>query len=113
MEITSTPNRTLYTDDVVFLTCTIILNPAVDSSAVTVTLSISGPERSFTGGMINMIDFQSYQFAVGLGSLTTGDSGNYTCSASVVPVDAMYITGSEGGSNMLAITVGKDWLKPP
>ncbi len=79
-------------------------------SDVTVTASISGPARIITDGVINLIDFQSYRSTVTLSALTTADSGDYTCSATVVPVDPMYITGSEGGSNVLAITIGKDWL---
>ena len=76
-------------------------------SDVTVTASWSGPGGAITTGVTDMTDTAPYQSTLFLSSLVTSDSGMYTCTASVNPVDPTYITGSKDGSDDLNITIGK------
>ena len=104
--VNANPSRTLYTGESVVLTCTITLDSAVDSS-VTVTASWSKPGGAITTGVANMTDTAPYQSTLTFSSLVTSDFGMYTCTASVNPVDPMYITGSENGSDTHTIAVGR------
>ncbi len=104
--VTADPDRTLYANEVVTLTCDITLDPA--DTEVTVTASWTGPGGPITAGVSDMTDAAPYQSTLTLSSLTTSDSGLYTCTASVDPaVPKPLVVGSGGGTGNHIITVGK------
>ncbi len=107
--VTADPDRTLYADEDVTLTCDITLDPAVDSE-VAVTASWTGPGGPITDGVSDIAGSGlAYQSTLTLSSLTTSDSGLYTCTASVDPaVPTPLVVGSGDGTGGHTITVGKD-----
>ncbi len=108
MTVSADQDRTLYTDEDVSLTCDITLDPAVGSE-VAVTASWTGPGGPITDDVSDMTDAAPYQSTLTLSSLTTSDSGLYTCTASVDPdVPTPLVVGSGVGTDSHTITVGKD-----
>ncbi len=104
--VTADTNRTLYAGEDVTLTCDITLDPAVDSE-VAVTASWTGPDGPITAGVSDISGSGlAYQSTLTLSSLTTSDSGDYTCTASVDPATPL-VVGSGGGTGSHTITVGK------
>ncbi len=102
------PDRTLYTDEDVTLTCGITLDPAVDSE-VTVTASWTVPSGlGQSAGVMDRLLTNPllYRSTITLSFLTTFDSGDYTCTASVdpYPPSPFVLTGS--GSSRTSIEVG-------
>ncbi len=105
--VTADTDQTLYTDEVVTLTCDITLDPAVDSE-VTVTASWTGPGGPITAGVSEVTGSGlTYQSTLTLSSLTTSDSGLYTCTASVDPAVPTPLVGSGDGTDSHTIAVGK------
>ncbi len=106
MEITSVPDRTLYAGENVTLTCDITLDPAVDSE-VAVTASWTGPGGPITAGVSDITGTGPYQSTLTLSSLTTYDSENYTCTASVSPdPPSPFLLASEVATDTHMATVG-------
>ncbi len=107
--VSADPDRTLYTDEDVSLTCDITLDPAVGSE-VAVTASWTGPGGPITTGVSDISGSGlAYQSTLTLSSLTTSDSGLYTCTASVDPaVPTPLVVGSGDGTDSHTIAVGKD-----
>ncbi len=102
--VTADTNRTLYADEDVTFTCDITLDPAVDSE-VAVTASWTGPGGPITAGVSDITGSGPYQSTLTLSSLTTSNSGLYTCTASVDL--APLVVGSGDGTGSHTITVGK------
>ncbi len=100
---------TLRHGDPLTFTCNITLDPAVDSE-VAVTASWTGPGGPITAGVSDVTGSGPYQSTLTLSSLTTSNSGDYTCTASVGPGDLMFINESEGSDTLVGITVGKNYL---
>ncbi len=106
MEITSVPDRTLYTGEDVTLTCDITLDPAVDSE-VAVTASWTRSGGPITAGVSDITGSGPYQSTLTLSSLTTSDSGDYTCTASVSPdPPSPFLLASEVATDIHMATVG-------
>ncbi len=102
---------TLYDGGSVTLTCTITLDPAVDS-VVAVTVSWAGPDGGMlsNGGRVTVsgvIGSGPYQSTLTLSFLVTSDTGGYTCTASVGP-STPQVVASEDVTDTHAITVGKE-----
>ncbi len=106
--VTADTDQTLYADENVTLTCDITLDPAVDSE-VAVTASWTGPGGPITDGVSDMTGSGlAYQSTLTFSSLTTSDSGLYTCTASVDPaVSTPLVVGSGDGTGSHTIIVGK------
>ncbi len=107
--VTAVPDRTLYNGETVTLTCTITLDQAVDTE-VTVTASWHGPDGVIVTGVSNVTtDGVLHQSLLSLSSLGTSNSGDYSCTANVDPIDpsAPLIVPSEEGTDVHTITVGK------
>ncbi len=111
MAVTAFPDRTLYDGESVTLTCTITLDPAVDS-VVAVAASWAGPD----GGLLSngarvtvsgVIGSGPYQSTLTLSSLVTSDTGVYTCTASAV-TSTPQVVASEDVTDTHTITVGKE-----
>ncbi len=108
MAVTAVPDRTLYDGESVILTCTITLDPSVDS-VVAVTASWAGPGGAITDGVSDMTGSGPYQSTLTLSSLMTSDTGDYTCTASVGPSTPQVVyVASEDGTDTHTITVGKE-----
>ncbi len=106
MKITSVPDRTLYTGEDVTFTCDITLAPAVDSE-VTVTASWTGPGGPITAGVSDIAGSGPYQSTLTLSTLTTSDSGDHTCTASVSPdPPSPLLLASEEATDVHMATVG-------
>ncbi len=109
--VTADTDRTLYADEDVTLTCDITLDPAVLAavdSEVAVTASWTGPGGPITDGVSDITGSGlAYQSTLTLSSLTTSDSGLYTCTASVDPAVPTPLVGSGDGTGSHTITVGK------
>ncbi len=109
VEITSVPDRTLYNGEDVTLTCDITLDPAVDTG-VAVTVSWTGPGGSITAGVSDIRGSGPYQSTLTLSSLTTSDSGDYTCTATVDPEPlSTFQLPSEVATDVHVATVGKSF----
>ena len=112
--VAQAPDRTLYTEDDLTLTCTIELDEAVDTE-VDVTVEWTGPNgvtELSTSGRITVSDVTgsrpTYQSTVDILSLEMSDSGAYTCNATASPNGTPFVTASEATSNTTDVTVGKD-----
>ena len=110
------PNRTLYTEDDLTLTCTVELDKAVDTG-VDVTVEWTGPPGDTMlspDGRITVSEVTgsrpTYQSIVNITSLEMSDSGPYTCTATASPDGTPFVTASEATSNTTQVTVGKDTL---
>ncbi len=110
MAVTPNPDRTLYNGESVTLTCTITVDPAVNSD-VAVTVSWAGPDEGMlsTGGRVALSGVTGsgpYQSTLTLFSLMTSDTGDYTCTASVDP-STPQVVASGDVTDTHTITVGK------
>ncbi len=111
VEITSDPDTTLYTDETVTLTCSVLLSASVDT-AVDVSVVWSGPQGDImsTPGRVTVSEVTgsglAYQSTLTLSSLTTSDSGLYTCTATADPRDTPFVTASTS-SAAVNVSVGK------
>ena len=106
--VTVTSNNTdpVVGDDIT-LTCTIVVDPAVDTDVV-VTAVWTGPGEGITGTTPTDPDSdKTYQSTLALTSLETSDSGGYTCTA-MATSDDTFVTDSDPVPNTLTITVGKE-----
>ncbi len=104
--VTASPDRILYDGESVTLTCTITVDPAVDS-VVAVTVSWVGPDGAITDGVSGVTGSGPYQSTLTLSSLVTSDTGDYTCTASV-GTSTPQVVASEDGTDTHTITVGKE-----
>ncbi len=110
MAVTPNPDRTLYDGESVNLTCTITVDPAVDS-AVAVTASWAGPGGGVlsNGGHVTVSGVTGsgpYQSTLTLSPLVTSDTGGYTCTASV-GTSTPQVVASGNATDTHTITVGK------
>ncbi len=103
--VTASPDRILYDGESVTLTCTITVDPAVDS-AVAVTASWAGPGGAITDGVSGVTGSGPYQSTLTLSSLVTSDTGDYTCTASVEPSTPQVVDSGDGTDDH-TIIVGK------
>ncbi len=110
MSITPDQNRTLYEEEVVILTCEIDVSASVDT-AVNVSVVWSGPQGDImsTPGRVTVSEVTGtgpFQSTLTLSSLTTSDSGDYTCTATADPHDSPFVTASTS-SAVASISVGE------
>ncbi len=113
--VTANPElyRSFDNGDTVTLTCTIALDPAVDS-VVAVMVSWAGPDGKMlsTGDRVTVSDVAGsgpYQSTLTLSSLITSNTGLYTCTASAGPdVSTPHIVASENVTVSRTINVGKN-----
>ncbi len=111
VEITSTPDRILYTEESVTLTCEIILSPSVNTAVdVSVTWSGTQGEMLSTDGRVTVSDVTGsnpYKSTLTLSSLVISDTGTYTCTASVGP-SSPQVVASGDVTDAHTLTVGED-----
>ena len=112
--VSITPNRTgvLYAGTSLTLTCSIQLNPAVDTT-VMVTRMWSGPgsqgvsnsSRVTVSNLLKRSAFL-YKTTIEFDPLSATDSGNYECEATVTPdPQSQFVIMSTAGSDALYITI--------
>ncbi len=112
VEITSAPDRTLYTDESVTLTCGVTLSPSVNT-AVDVSIAWMGTQGEMlsTDGRVTVSGVTGsgpYQSTLTLSSLEETDTGVYTCTASASPDNSTsFVTASDESSTTVQVTVGK------
>ncbi len=106
VEITSDPDRTLYTDETATLTCSVLLSASVDT-AVNVSVVWSGPRGDIMSTHERVTESGPYQSTLTLSSLSTSDSGHYACTATADPCDSPFIAASNEQSATQSVTVGK------
>ncbi len=111
MEITSAPDRTLYTEESLTLTCEITLSPSVNTAVdISVTWMGTQGEMLSTGGRVTVSDVTGsspYLSSLILIALEEADTGMYMCTASAGPVNSAFVTASDASSSTLQVTVGK------
>ncbi len=111
VEITSDPNRHLYTDKSVTLTCGVTLSPSVDT-AVDVSITWNGTRGEMLSGdgrgnVSGVTGSGPYQSTLTVSSLEEADTGGYTCTASASPDNSPFVTASDESSTTVQVTVGK------
>ncbi len=106
VEITSDPDTTLYTDETVTLTCSVLLSASVDT-AVDVSVVWSGPRGDTMSMAERATESVPYQSNLTLSSLTTSDTGLYNCTATADPRDSPFVTTSNEHLATQSVTVGK------
>ena len=91
----------------VTLTCTVVLNPAVDVP-VTVNTVWTGPAGFMTTNTAQPVmgSTTTYTSTAMVSSFGRDQSGNYTCTATVSST-SLYLTDSRSQSGTARITVGK------
>ena len=109
-----TPNRTgdLYAGTPLTLTCSIQLNPAVDTGVVVTrmwrgpgSLVVSNTSRVTVSNLLNGSTFL-YEMTIEFIPLSTTDSGNYDCEATVTPdPQSQFISVSTAGNDTHLLTV--------
>ena len=116
--VSITPNYTgvLYAGIPLTLTCSIQLNPAVDTT-VMVTRMWSGPgsqgvsnsSRVTVSNLLKRSTFL-YKTTIEFDPLSTTDSGNYECEATVTPdPQSQFVNMSTTGSDMHSVTVQSEY----
>ena len=116
--VSITPNRTgvLYAGTSLTLTCSIQLNPAVDTT-VMVTRMWSGPgsqgvsnsSRVTVSNLLKRSTFL-YKTTIEFDPLSATDSGNYECEATVTPdPQSQFVNMSTRGSDMHSVTVQSEY----
>ena len=114
LTVNITPNRTgvLYSGTPLTLTCSIQLNPAVDTP-VMVTRMWRGPgsqvvSNSWRVTVSNLLKRSTllYETTIEFVPLSTIDSGDYECEATVTPdPQSQFVNMSTAGSDALYITI--------
>ena len=109
-----TPNRTgdLYAGTPLTLTCSIQLNPAVDTT-VMVTRMWRGPRSQTISNsshvtVSNLVERPAffYETTIQFSPLSTTDSGDYECEATVIPdPQSQFVNMSTTGSDTLTVIV--------
>ena len=109
--VAQAPDRTLYTEEDLTLTCTIELDETVDTG-VDVTVEWTGPNGTLSGTVPSAISNTTYQSIINITStsLEMSDTGPYTCTATASPDGTPFVTASEPTSNTTEVAVGKDAL---
>ena len=112
--VSTTPNRTgdLYAGTPLTLTCSIQLNPAVDTT-VMVTRMWRGPRSQTISNsshvtVSNLVERGAflYKTTIQFSPLSTTDSGNYECEATVIPdPPSQFVIMSTTGSDTLTVIV--------
>ena len=112
--VSITPNRTgvLYAGTPLTLTCSIQLNPAVDTT-VMVTRMWRGPGSQTVSNsshvtVSNLVERGAflYETTIQFVPLSTTDSGNYKCEATVTPdPQSQFVNMSTRGSGTLTVIV--------
>ena len=102
--VTHSPD-TVYTDEDFTLTCTIVVDSAVDT-AVMVTAEWSGPDGALTGSDPTMMSDGTYVSTLAL-NLDTAGSVDYTCTAMVSPDGTPFVTASAVGDDSEIVTIGE------
>ena len=112
--ISITPNRTgvLYAGTPLTLTCSIQLNPAVDTTVMVTRMwggpGLQGVRNSSHVTMSNILKRSAflYETTIQFIPLSTTDSGNYKCEATVIPdPQSQFVTMSARGSDTHKVTV--------
>ena len=109
-----TPNRTgvLYAGTPLTLTCSIQLNPAVDSTVMVVRVwrgpgsqVVSSSSHVTVSNLVERSD-NLYKTTIQFSPLSTSDGGNYDCEATVTPdPQSQFIIMSTAGSDTHPVTV--------
>ena len=117
--VSITPNHTgvLYAGTPLTLTCSIQLNPAVNTT-VMVTRVWSGPgsqgvSNSSRVTVSNLLKRSTvlYEITIEFIPLSTSDGGNYKCEATVTPdPQSQFVTMSTTGSDTHAVTVHGEYI---
>ncbi len=105
VEITSDPDRSLYTNETVTLTCSVLLSAFVDT-AVDVSVVWSGPRGDTMSIAERVTESVPYQSTLTVSSLTTSDSGDHNCTATADSRNSPFVTASSS-STVANISVGK------
>ena len=113
-KISITPNRTgvLYAGTSLTLTCSIQLNPAVNTSVMVTRMwrgprsqTISNSNRVTVSNLVSRSAFL-YETTIQFIPLSATDSGNYKCEATVTPdPQSQFVTMSARGSDTHKVTV--------
>ena len=100
------PTGPLYTGTNVTLTCNIVLSDLVDSPVI-VDVTWSGPGGEITSDTLSGIAEPSspFQSTLTFAPLNSDDAGDYTCEATVRPVEVEFITMSLPGSGTGTVIV--------
>ena len=107
--VSITPNRTgvLYAGTPLILTCSIQLNPAVDTT-VMVTRMWSGPgsQAVSNSSHVTVLNLVGRSTTIQFTPLSTTDTGNYECEATVTPdPQSQFVTMSTTGSDTHTVIV--------
>ncbi len=86
------------------LTCTIVVDPSVDSP-VSVLVQWIGPRQGLNATPPTLVSKGTYQSNLTFDTLQTSDSGYYSCDATLVPEQTAYVKKAENGSNSLNVKV--------
>ncbi len=112
MEITASPDRTLYNNESVILTCELTLSPSVDT-AVEVSITWTGPhgEVLSTDGRVTVSDVTGsgpYKSILSLYTLGNSDTGSYTNIVTVDPDPSTPHVYSGEVTDAHSIAIGKN-----
>ena len=112
--VSITSNRTgiLYAGTPLTLTCSIQLNPAVDTTEMVTRMwrgpasqAVSNSSRVTVSNLVSRSGFL-YEMTIQFIPLSTTDSGNYECEATVTPhPQSQFVIMSTTGSDALYITI--------
>ena len=100
--------KTVYTDEDFNLACTIVVDCAIVNTAVMVTAMWTGSnEKKLAGTSPTEIGMNgTYESTLTL-NLDTAGLVEYTCTATVSPLETPFIASSDEGSDSEVVTIGK------
>ena len=110
MSVTSSPSDPVSVTSTVTVTCTVKLNSAIlesDLSLLMVTAQLTHPNGTVLS-LSNSVTGTTFTYTTQLNSFRRGDSGNYTCTATITPQPvATYLTGTGVLIDTVKITARK------
>ena len=112
--VSITPNHTgiLYAGTPLTLTCSIQLNPAVDTTVMVTRMwrgpgsqVVSNSSHVTVSNLLKRLTFV-YETTIEFDLLSTTDSGNYECEATVTPdPQSQFVTTSTAGSDTHSVNI--------
>ena len=118
VNITANHTGVLHAGIPLTLTCSIQLNPAVDTTVMVTRMwsgpgsqSLSNDTRVTVSNLLNRSAF-IYKTTIEFGPLSTSDGGNYECEATVAPdpSQSQFVTMSTRGNATHPVTVKGDYI---